>query len=198
MSGKKNNKIKPDDWRKLRDQMNTAKVSGQPSPLEEKLKERLPSTLASAMEMNLCRDLEYYETFDIEEEKELYPIIKKQAEKLLKNIEHTFNFKIWTHRKNYDRPLKELIEFASRRSQQYPAGKRWKERNRINILAYSIAKTLDANGQEPKNSDEGALAFAISAVFESLGLEAKDLRRRIIPRALETLKNARSPSKTPR
>ena len=182
--------------------MNKAICSGQPSPLQMRLTERGRFTpeIAKKIEKKVCLTLEAYETFDVEEEKEHYPKIKILSEKLRQEIEGTFNFRIWL---NYKSPgcceiLKGITEYATELCKQYPSRLRWKERGRPHQLAYTIAKILDDNGVKPTNygenlnrddgESEGKFFSAIRAVFETLGLPCKDLRRRVIPRALKTLK----------
>lgn len=191
--------MKSDAWKELQHDRNKAIRSGQPSPLQMRLTECELSELAETIEKELYFPLEAYETFDIEEEKERYPKIKILSERLLQEIEGTFNFNIWCHHKfrGYGEMLKGITEFATKQRKRYPSRLRWKERGRPHHLAYTIAKILDAHGVKPTNygvnlnrgggKNAGKFFSALRVIFETLGLPCKDLRRRIIPRALKAL-----------
>jgi len=203
--------LKKDAWKKLRDEMNRGIVSGRASPLCERLDEGgFSPEIARKVEHDICLAFEMYETFDIEEEKERYPRINKLAEELSSEIEKTFNLKVWCaykwpkigRRAFLIEEIKAVGNFAGELSSRYPPRRRWKERGRAPTLAYNIAKILDAHGIKPTNygiasnragkESEGKFHLVLRAVFEASGLPCKDLRRRVINRALERLEEKKA------
>ena len=183
-------------WQKLRYEMNQARSSGVPSPLQLSLQKFVSPEIAEAVEKDICPAIEYYENFDVEVEKESYPRIKRLAEDLLKAIQKTRSVEIYARRNypTFKAFLQWTSDYATRLSEQYPPRKQWKERGRAPMLVSVIVKTLDANGvklskYDSKYDDSGTLVAVVRTVFASLQLPHQDVRRRIIPKALKNFQN---------